>query len=151
MNRIIGVEEAWISSITPLRRRSNSPLTLAPACNSPRSSDSNSTPCRTCGTSPLTMREASPSTRAVLPTPASPTTIGLFLRRRARMSTIWRIAPSRHSTGSSSPSRACLVRLWVNRSSRDSNNPTRFPPSGSACRDKANAFRRSMSSCASKG
>ncbi len=40
---------------------------------------------RSSGTSPLRMRCASPSAIAVLPTPVSPTRIGLFLRRRARM------------------------------------------------------------------
>ena len=37
---------------------------------------------RVSGTSPLTMRWASPSTMAVLPTPASPMSTGLFLVRR---------------------------------------------------------------------
>ena len=36
------------------------------------------------GTSPSTMRVASPSTIAVLPTPGSPSSTGLFLRRRER-------------------------------------------------------------------
>ena len=55
------------------------------------------------GTSPLAMRSAKPSTTAVLPTPASPVRIGLFCRRRIRMSTIWRISSSRPTTGSISP------------------------------------------------
>ncbi|MNK90415.1 hypothetical protein D3C87_1104670 [compost metagenome] len=111
INRMIALGDPLTSSITPLRRRSNSPFTLAPACNSPMSRDSSSTPRSGGGTSPATMRKARPSTMAVLPTPASPTTIGLFLRRRARMSIIWRIASSRHNTGSSLSSRACRVRL----------------------------------------
>ncbi len=44
-----------------------------------------------------------PSTTAVLPTPASPVRIGLFCRRRIRMSTICRISSSRPMTGSISP------------------------------------------------
>ena len=44
-----------------------------------------------------------PSTTAVLPTPASPVRIGLFCRRRIRMSTIWRTSASRPMTGSISP------------------------------------------------
>ena len=151
MNRMIGLGEALTSSITPLRRRSNSPLTLAPACNKPMSRDSNSTPFNTCGTSPAAIREARPSTIAVLPTPASPTTIGLFLRRRARMSTICRIEPSRHSTGSSLPSRACWVRLWVKRCSRSSLDPVGLPASDGSLRDKANSFRRSTFNFASSG
>ncbi|MCY1302054.1 hypothetical protein D9M70_516930 [compost metagenome] len=110
MNRMVGLGEAFTSSITPCRRRSNSPLTLAPACRRPRSRPRRSTPCSAAGTSPLAMRRARPSTTAVLPTPASPTTMGLFFRRRARMSIIWRMAASRHSTGSSLPSRAWRVK-----------------------------------------
>ena len=49
------------------------------------------------------MRSAKPSTTAVLPTPASPVRIGLFCRRRIRMSTTWRISKSRPSTGSILP------------------------------------------------
>ena len=63
------------------------------------------------------MRKARPSTTAVLPTPASPVSIGLFWRRRSRMSTAWRISPSRPITGSSLPSRASCVRSVVNWSS----------------------------------
>ena len=40
------------------------------------------------GTSPFTMACASPSTTAVLPTPASPTRTGLFLVRRERISDV---------------------------------------------------------------
>ncbi len=120
INRMIGLAEPFTSSITPCKRRSNSPFTLAPACSRPRSRQSSSTPFSAAGTSPLTMRSARPSTMAVLPTPASPTTIGLFFRRRARMSIIWRIAESRQSTGSSLPSRACWVKLWVKRARFDS-------------------------------
>jgi len=39
---------------------------------------------RLSGTSPATMRCASPSTMAVLPTPGSPISTGLFLVRRER-------------------------------------------------------------------
>ena len=54
-----------------------------------------------------------PSTTAVLPTPASPVMIGLFWRRRIRMSIAWRISASRPITGSILPSRARCVRLVV--------------------------------------
>ena len=66
------------------------------------------------GTSPWAIRSARPSTTAVLPTPASPVRIGLFWRRRIRMSTIWRISASRPMTGSISPFLARSVRLIVN-------------------------------------
>ncbi len=53
-------------------------------------------------------RAAKPSTTAVLPTPASPVRIGLFCRRRIRMSMICRISSSRPVTGSSWPFRGSL-------------------------------------------
>ena len=73
--------------------------------------------CSAGGTSPAAMRRANPSTTAVLPTPASPVRIGLFWRRRVRMSIIWRISVSRPRTGSILPARACAVRSMVNWSS----------------------------------
>ncbi|MDT4814498.1 hypothetical protein FQZ97_475030 [compost metagenome] len=113
MNRIMGVELCLTSSMTFFRRFSNSPLTLAPACSRPMSSVRKATPASAGGTSPATMRSANPSTTAVLPTPASPVRIGLFWRRRVRMSIIWRISASRPITGSILPSRARSVRLAV--------------------------------------
>ena len=52
----------------------------------------------------------SPSTIAVLPTPGSPTSTGLFLLRRARIETTRSISSSRPMTGSSLPARASSVR-----------------------------------------
>ena len=52
----------------------------------------------------------SPSTIAVLPTPGSPTSTGLFLLRRARIETTRSISSSRPITGSSLPARARSVR-----------------------------------------
>jgi hypothetical protein len=112
MNRMIGCRLFLTSSITFLRRFSNSPLTLAPACSRPMSSVWISTPRSTSGTSPSAMRSASPSTTAVLPTPASPVRIGLFWRRRIRMSMTWRISASRPITGSTLPSRARRSGRW---------------------------------------
>src|SRR4051795_12248659 len=71
-------------------------------------------PSRVCGTSPSTMRWARPSTTAVLPTPASPISTGLFLVRRERISTACSISLARPITGSISPRRGedppgCLV------------------------------------------
>ena len=62
-------------------------------------------PCSPAGTSPAAIRCASPSTTAVLPTPGSPTTIGLFLLRRPRICITRRISSSRPITGSSAPRR----------------------------------------------
>jgi hypothetical protein len=61
--------------------------------------------------SPLTMRWASPSTMAVLPTPGSPISTGLFLVRRDRTWITRRTSSSRPITGSSLPCRATSVRL----------------------------------------
>ena len=55
------------------------------------------------GTSPLTMRCARPSTIAVLPTPGSPISTGLFLVRRCSTWIARRISSSRPITGSSLP------------------------------------------------
>ena len=62
------------------------------------------------GTSPATMRWASPSTMAVLPTPGSPISTGLFLVRRESTWMTRRISSSRPMTGSSLPLRASSVR-----------------------------------------
>ena len=114
MNMMIGFGEAFTSSMTPRSRFSNSPFTPAPACSSPRSSVRRVTPCSPGGTSPEARRTAKPSTTAVLPTPASPVRIGLFCRRRVRMSMICLISVSRPRIGSIFPARACAVRSVVN-------------------------------------
>ncbi len=96
------------------------------------------------GTSPAAMRSAKPSTTAVLPTPASPVRIGLFWRRRVRMSITWRISASRPRMGSILPARALAVRSMVNWSSaavpRGAAGARAAPPAagagrfGAACR-----------------
>jgi hypothetical protein len=65
------------------------------------------------GTSPLITRWARPSTIAVLPTPGSPMSTGLFLVRRCSTWIVRRISSSRPITGSSLPSRARSVRSMV--------------------------------------
>ena len=115
MNRMIGLGEACTSSITWRSRFSNSPFMLAPACNKPMSSTCSDTSFNCGGTSPRARRSAKPSTTAVLPTPASPVRMGLFWRRRIRMSTICRISSSRPATGSSSPFLARSVRSVAKR------------------------------------
>ncbi|MNR28219.1 hypothetical protein D3C85_1455340 [compost metagenome] len=67
---------------TPFKRSSNSPRYFAPATSEPISSANTRRPFSPSGTSPLTIRCASPSTMAVLPTPGSPISTGLFLVRR---------------------------------------------------------------------
>jgi hypothetical protein len=107
MNRMMGFAEPFTSSMTCFMRFSNSPFTPAPACmEADVEAEDLDVLQEHRGTSLLTMRSARPSTSAVLPTPASPTMMGLFFRRRARMSIIWRISRSRPKMGSISPARA---------------------------------------------
>ena len=113
INKIIGVGEDCTSSITDFKRFSNSPLTLAPACSKPKSKVRSAMFCNALGTSPCAMRCAKPSTTAVLPTPASPVRMGLFWRRRVRISIHWRISSSRPSTGSILPVLALAVKSMV--------------------------------------
>ncbi len=117
INSSTGVGDCCTASITFFSRCSNSPLTPAPACNRPKSRVRTLTVFKLSGTLPSAIRSASPSTKAVLPTPGSPTRIGLFLRRRDRISTIWRISLSRPKIGSICPVFALAVTSNVNLSS----------------------------------
>ena len=105
--------ESLISSSTALSRSSNSPRYFAPATIAARSRLSTRRPLSESGTSPATTRWASPSTTAVLPTPGSPMSTGLFLVRRESTWITRRISASRPMTGSSLPSSADLVRSTV--------------------------------------
>mmetsp|Transcript_47841 Transcript_47841/g.113903 ORF Transcript_47841/g.113903 Transcript_47841/m.113903 type:complete len:246 (+) Transcript_47841:1892-2629(+) len=108
--RTIPESAAFTSLITAFRRSSKSPRNLAPATSAPRSSENTLRPWRLAGTSLATMRWASPSATAVLPTPASPSSTGLFLVRRERIWIVRRISSSRPITGSSRPALASSVR-----------------------------------------
>ena len=110
MNVMTWPSASRISFSTAFSRSSNSPRYLAPATIELRSSETSRRPLSESGTSPATSRWASPSTTAVLPTPGSPISTGLFLVRRASTWTTRRISVSRPITGSSLPSRACAVR-----------------------------------------
>ena len=110
MNRMISPAAAVISPSTAFSRSSNSPRYFAPATSEPRSSDNRLFCFRLSGTSPLTIRRARPSTIAVLPTPGSPISTGLFFVRRDSTWIVRRISSSRPITGSSLPSRAAAVR-----------------------------------------
>ncbi len=63
------------------------------------------------GTSPFTIRCAMPSAMAVLPTPGSPTRMGLFLVRRESIWSVLLISSSLPITGSSLPWRASSFRF----------------------------------------
>ena len=110
MNRMMRPSAEVTSCSTAFSRSSNSPRYFAPAISAPMSSDSSFLSFRLSGTSPLTMRSARPSTIAVLPTPGSPISTGLFLVRRDSTWMVRRISSSRPITGSSLPSRAAWVR-----------------------------------------
>ena len=110
MNVITRPSEDLISSSTALSRSSNSPRYFAPATIAARSRLSTRRPLSESGTSPATTRWASPSTTAVLPTPGSPISTGLFLVRRDSTWITRRISASRPITGSSAPSSASAVR-----------------------------------------
>ena len=110
MKRTISPSDSVTSLRTAFSRSSNSPRYLAPAMRAPRSSATTRLFLSDSGMSPLTMRWARPSTIAVLPTPGSPMSTGLFLVRRERTWTTRRISSSRPITGSSFPLRASSVR-----------------------------------------
>ena len=109
-NVMIWPSELWISSSTDLSRSSNWPRYCAPATIAPRSRLTSRLSRSDSGTSPATMRWARPSTIAVLPTPGSPISTGLFLVRRDSTWITRRISESRPITGSTLPSRALAVR-----------------------------------------
>ncbi len=115
--RTIWPAASWTSLSTALRRSSNSPRYLAPASREPMSSAITRRSRRLSGTSPSTIRCASPSTIAVLPTPGSPISTGLFLVRRERTWITRRISSSRPITGSSLLASASAVRSRPNFSS----------------------------------
>ncbi|OQA13195.1 MAG: hypothetical protein BWY63_03548 [Chloroflexi bacterium ADurb.Bin360] len=98
------------SSSTRLSRSSNCPRYIVPATREPISSWMTRLPRIGPGTPPATIRCANPSTTAVLPTPGSPMSAGLFLVRRARIWMTRSISVCRPITGSSCPWRAISVR-----------------------------------------
>ena len=109
-NVMTSPSESMISFSTALRRSSNSPRYFAPASMLAMSSETSRLSLRPSGTSPSAMRRARPSTIAVLPTPGSPMSTGLFFVRRESTWITRRISSSRPMTGSILPSRARAVR-----------------------------------------
>ena len=91
------------SFITALIRSSNWPRYLVPATIIARSRTTIRRSRSSSGTLPSTIFWARPSTMAVLPTPASPSSTGLFLVRRQRIWMTRSISFSRPMTGSSLP------------------------------------------------
>ena len=108
MNRTIRPWASTISFSTAFSRSSNSPRYLAPATSAPMSRATMRLSFSPSGTSPRTIRWARPSTIAVLPTPGSPMSTGLFLVRRASTWMTRRTSSSRPITGSSLPRSASV-------------------------------------------
>ena len=106
------------SFMTPLRRSSNWPRNFVPATSDPRSSEKTVNLRRMAGTRPSLIASASPSARAVLPVPGSPTRIGLFFWRRQRICWTRRISGFLPISGSTSPRAALALRLVQNCSGR---------------------------------
>ena len=109
IKRMISPSLFFTSCSTLFSRSSNSPRYLAPATSAPISRLNTLRFFRFSGTSPRTMRCASPSAMAVLPTPGSPISTGLFFVFRLRMRITLRISASRPITGSSFCWRARLT------------------------------------------
>ena len=99
-----------ISASTAFKRSSNSPRNFAPAIRLPISSEKIVLSFSESGTSPRTIRCASPSAIAVLPTPGSPISTGLFFVFRLKIRMTLRISLSRPMTGSSLCCRAISTR-----------------------------------------
>ena len=91
----------FTSSSTAFNLSSNSPLYFAPATKAPKSRAKIFLSFKPSGTSPLTIRCAKPSTAAVLPTPGSPISTGLFFVFLERILITFLISESRPITGSS--------------------------------------------------
>ena len=101
MNKIISPSDFFISLSTALSLSSNSPLYFAPATSAPKSSENIFLSLSPCGTSPFTILRASPSAMAVLPTPGSPISTGLFFLFLERIWITFLISSSLPITGSS--------------------------------------------------
>ena len=110
INKTICPSAAVTSLRNAFSRSSNSPRYFAPAIIAPKSNATIRLSRSESGTSPLTTRRANPSAIAVLPTPGSPISTGLFFVRRVSTCITRRISSFRPITGSIFPSRAKAVR-----------------------------------------
>ncbi|MPM78151.1 hypothetical protein SDC9_125162 [bioreactor metagenome] len=116
INRMMRPSLSLTSFKTALSRSSNSPRYLAPATSAPISKEIMRLSFKPSGTSPCTIRAARPSTMAVLPTPGSPMSTGLFLVFLDKIRMVCRISESRPITGSSLLSMQSCTRscpYWV--------------------------------------
>ena len=117
----------WISSINKIAlglafkasnsafiRFSKSPRYFVPAISAPISKLYTTQPDNGFGALSLTISHAKPSAIDVLPTPGSPTSRGLFLRRRHKICAVRSISAWRPINGSVPPVEAFWLRLMVN-------------------------------------
>src|SRR4029450_62890 len=111
MKRTTCPSESTISFSTAFSRSSNSPRYLAPATSAPISRATIRLFFSPSGTSPRKTRPARPSTIAVLPTPGSPISTGLFLVRRDSTWITRRISSSRPIPGPGFPGPASPGRV----------------------------------------
>jgi len=111
--RVTSASAEVTSLTTAFSRSSNSPLYFAPAIKAPISKEKTILSFRFSGTSPSTILCAKPSAIAVLPTPGSPTNIGLFLVLRVKICKTLRISSSRPITGSNFPLLANSLRFFA--------------------------------------
>mmetsp|Transcript_14144 Transcript_14144/g.59839 ORF Transcript_14144/g.59839 Transcript_14144/m.59839 type:complete len:298 (+) Transcript_14144:1635-2528(+) len=131
MKRMIS-SSALTSSMSFLRRSSNSPRYLVPATRRPMSRVIMRLPSSVSGTSLAAIFCARPSAMADLPTPGSPMRQGLFLVRRPRIWVTRMISFDRPMHGSSLASSACLVRSEPNSSRVGVLEPPAAPPAPGA-------------------
>ena len=147
MNRITS---GWdrTSSITRVRRSSNSPRYFVPATISAIDSSTSLRPGRNRRSRPRAIRSASASTAAVFPTPASPTRTGLFLVGIIRTLMSWRRVlrvRSESTNGRRRPSRAARV---MSRPYRSRSGVSEETGSGTTGRSPASS-RTGIGSCSS--
>ena len=131
MNRMT-LPSCFTSSMALLMRSSKSPRYLVPATMPVKSRDTRRLFFSSSGTSPAWIFRAKPSATAVLPTPGSPMSTGLFLVRRHRIWMTRSISFWRPMTGSILPWAASWVKSRPNCSRALPVWPPSSPPPGRA-------------------
>ena len=114
INRIICPSENLTISKTFFNLSSKSPLNFAPARTDVISRENTTLSLKVSGTSPDAILKTSPSTTAVLPTPASPIKTGLFFILLERTLMTFEVSSSLPMIGSIFPSFASSVRFLPN-------------------------------------
>mmetsp|Transcript_770 Transcript_770/g.2745 ORF Transcript_770/g.2745 Transcript_770/m.2745 type:complete len:282 (-) Transcript_770:114-959(-) len=133
------------SDMTAVSRSSNSPRNFAPAMSEAMSRVRNPIPFMFSGTSLARIRCARPSATAVLPTPGSPTSTGLFFVLRERIWMTRRISSSLPITGSSLPEAARSTRSMPYFSNASKVDSAVFDSTFFPCRMLSTALRAILS------